>query len=161
MEPDKTGDFTKIASKQRWTKLVILLLGTLGAISLYLSRPSARRVHVTEGVVRVGKYNYELNKVYLESQFSDLSPLLMSARAVPYVEEGKVGGFVFENIEPESTFLHLGYRPKDLIIEVNEIKLDNAGKALEAFQSLQSAKNFYVVILRNGKQIRLNYKVLE
>lgn len=102
---------------------------------------------------------YAVPQAYLDKTFSDLASVLQTARAVPYKgADGKFSGFELESIEKTSELRKLGFLPGDVMTQVNDVALDNAGKGLEAFQTIRFAKVIKVHLLRKKKRLVLTYE---
>ena len=71
----------------------------------------------------------------------------------------KFQGFLVQTIDPDSPFTELGIQQGDVLTQVNAIKLDNAGKGLEAFQSLRNSSSIKLKVVRNGREETLEFDV--
>lgn len=129
--------------------------------SLGVSSPSFSSTRSSGGIKVVSDNKFELKKNFLEQKLLNLNQILQTARAVPYIEPGtnQFAGFLIQTIDPDSPFAELGIKQGDVLKEVNSIKLDNAGKGLEAFRQLRSASEVKLVIVRSGRQQTLEYDV--
>ncbi len=104
--------------------------------------------------------NFTIKKSFLDDKLGNLNEILQSARAVPYVDgSGAFKGFLIQSIQEDSVFFDLGVRQGDVLNGVNDIKLDNAGKGLEAFQRLRNSPKITLEITRGGQQKTLEYQV--
>jgi len=116
---------------------------------------------VTEGISAASETEFAVDKNVLEKQLLNLNEILQTARAVPYVEpgSGKFKGFLVQSVEANSPFASLGIRQGDVLTQVNDIVLDNAGKGLEAFQRLRNAQSVDLKVIRGGQETTLSYKL--
>lgn len=114
---------------------------------------------VTEGINKVGEYNYVVKQNYLEQQLKDINSLLQTAKAVPFSMDNKMKGFLIQNIEPESPFGSLGLAAGDVLLSANDVVFDNIGKGVEAFQVLRNARKIDLKVLRGGQEIPLSFEV--
>ena len=115
----------------------------------------------SDGITPVGENQYAVNKQFLDKQLLNLTEILQTAKAVPYIDpsSGKFRGFLVQTIDPSSPFMALGVRQGDILTGVNEIVLDNAGKGLEAFQRLRNSSEVNLKVIRGGQEQSINYKV--
>ncbi len=115
----------------------------------------------SEGITPVSDSQYQIKKDFLDKNLLDLSNILQTARAVPYIDPstGKFKGFLVQTIDQGSLFSQLGVRQGDILTGVNEIVLDNAGKGLEAFQRLRASQKIALKFIRGGQEQTLNYDV--
>jgi general secretion pathway protein C len=114
-----------------------------------------------DGVTAKSETEYEIKASVLEKSLANLSQILQTARAVPYIEKetGKFRGFLVQSIEPDSPFAALGVKQGDVLTGVNDILLDNPGKGLEAFQRLRNATEVKLDVIRNGSKKTMSYQL--
>lgn len=115
----------------------------------------------SDGITPVNDKEFVVKKSFLDEKLLNLYEILQTARAVPYTEPGtgKFMGFLVQSIEPGSPFAQLGVRQGDILTNVNDIVLDNAGKGLEAFQKLRNSPKVSLGIVRGGDKTKLSYDV--
>jgi len=115
----------------------------------------------TEGITPINDKTFAVKKTFLDEKLLNLNEILQTARAVPYIEQGtgKFRGFLVQSIDAGSPFAQLGVRSGDVLTEVNEIKLDNAGKGLEAFQKLRNSQKVMLGVLRGGEPTTLTFEI--
>ncbi|MCB0417214.1 MAG: hypothetical protein H6617_02350 [Bdellovibrionaceae bacterium] len=112
------------------------------------------------GINASSETEFSISKSFLDSKINDLNNILQSARAVPYVDsQGVFKGFLIQSIQQDSIFFELGIRQGDILNGVNDIKLDNPGKGLQAFQQLRNSSQVALEITRGGQSKTLNYQV--
>lgn len=56
---------------------------------------------------------------------------------------------------------HLGMKNKDVVLSVNGRKLKTKSQMLAAYLALKNKKDFEVVFLRRGKQLKHHYKIVQ
>jgi len=78
---------------------------------------------------------------------------------VPYNENGKLRGYRLQPQGDRSLFDSVGLDPKDVIIAINGVELNNPTKGLKALRSLQKAKSIDLTILRNGAELPLHFDI--
>ncbi len=118
-------------------------------------------VSSSEGITPVSDSQYAVKNDFLQKNLLNLSEILQTARAVPYIDPstGKFKGFLVQTIDQGSLFSQLGIRQGDVLTGVNDIVLDNAGKGLEAFQRLRASQKIQLKFIRGGQEQTLNYDV--
>ncbi len=118
-------------------------------------------VSATDGITPVSEGQFTIKNDFLQKNLLNLSEVLQTARAVPYVDPstGKFRGFLVQTIDQGSLFSQLGIRQGDVLTGVNDIVLDNAGKGLEAFQRLRASQKISLKFIRGGSEQTLNYDV--
>ncbi len=123
--------------------------------------PRLGTAHGTTSIKPLSEKDYEIDKKFLDEKLLNLTEILQTARAIPHIDHatGQFQGFLVQSIDPDSPFMDLGVRPGDILIGINDIKLDNIGKPLEAFQQLRYSNKIHLHILRGGTQITINYSI--
>lgn len=123
------------------------------------SAGSLRTAFSTTGIKPISETTFEVKKSFLDEKLLNLNEILQTARAVPYVDpgSGQFKGFLVQTVDPDSPFAELGIRQGDILTGVNDIKLDSAGRGLEAFQRLRNATKITLQIIRGGQSTTLDY----
>lgn len=113
------------------------------------------------GINVVSDNEYKVKRSFLDEKLLNLNEVLQTARAIPYMEPGtgKMKGFLIQAIDPNSPFAELGFRPGDILTNINNINMDNAGKGLEAFQALRNTSEINLTVLRGGTPKSIKYQV--
>lgn len=113
------------------------------------------------GIVPKSETEYVVKKGFLDEKINDLTNILQSARAVPYIEPGtgKFKGFLVQSMDQNSLFSQLGVHQGDVITGVNNIPMDNPGRGLEAFQALRNTPKITVNVMRGGSPTTLSFDV--
>ena len=114
-----------------------------------------------DGIVQKAEGEYTVKRDFLEKQLLNLTDILQTARAVPYIDPqtGRFRGFLVQSMDPNSPFRQLGVNTGDVVTAVGDIVLDNAGKGLEAFQRLRNSAQVNLRVLRGGQEQSLNYDI--
>jgi general secretion pathway protein C len=114
----------------------------------------------TEGTVReIGKNRWMISRSTIESVRENFADQLRLAQMQPRTVDGKTDGFLIQRINPRSLLSKLGLRRGDVIIEVNNIKLDSPEKALQVFQQLREARQITLAVERKGKPMNFEYEI--
>ena len=77
----------------------------------------------------------------------------------PRMVDGKTDGFLIQRINPRSLLAKLGLKRGDVVIDVNNIKLDSPEKALMIFQQLREARQIGLSVERNGSPMTFAYEI--
>ena len=83
--------------------------------------------------------------------------LMDIASTSPAVVGGKFKGFRIQPGRERKLFRQLGFRPNDIITEVNGIVIDSAGKGAMVLGELAQATEISVTVLRGGQQIFIQH----
>src|SRR5579872_1653837 len=62
------------------------------------------------------------------------------ARLVPYIipnSRGKVGGFRFEAVQSNSFYAQMGFKAKDIVTHIDDVKLDSPTNAMLMYNKLK------------------------
>lgn len=110
-----------------------------------------------QGIVAVDDSRWRISKAVADNARANLNSLLQSARMIPQVDNGKTVGFKLVELNKGSLLEKIGLRVGDLIVEINQVKLDGPEKALQIFQQVREANNITLGLLRNGKPETFEY----
>lgn len=106
--------------------------------------------------------NVKINRKKAQKEFSDLTVLLKSARALPALNsKGESEGFKFLSIEKGSYFNKLGIKENDVVLAVNNVALDSPRKAVEVYEHIKKnpAEKYTACVLRDKKTVEITWKV--
>lgn len=87
----------------------------------------------------------------------DLESLMSQAVIRPYFVEGAQQGFIVSNIVPGSVYQKLGLQNGDVVVDVNNEKLDSPDDILQLMNVMQAGGSVSVNLMRNGKKETVNY----
>jgi len=73
--------------------------------------------------------------------------------------DGKIQGFIITGVSYNSVFKRLGLQKGDILISVNNKKLNSYSDALRAYKNVRSQKNIHLVISRNGEIKEIDYEL--
>jgi len=112
---------------------------------------------VKQGVVAIDESRWQISKAVVDNARANLNSLLQTARMIPQVENGKTIGFKLVEMEKGSLLEQIGLRVGDVVVEINQVKLNSPEKALQIFQQLREASNISLGLMRNGKPETFEY----
>lgn len=78
---------------------------------------------------------------------------------IPYNENGRLRGYRLQPQGDNSLFDAVGLSPDDVIVGINDVKLNNPAQGLKALRKLQSARQIDITVLRNGAEIPLHFEI--
>ena len=112
-----------------------------------------------EEVREVGENRWLISRNTMESVRENFADQLRLAQMQPRTVDGKTDGFLVRRINPRSLLSKLGIQRGDVILDVNNIKLDSPEKALQVFQQLREARQISVAVERNGQPMSFSYEI--
>ena len=113
------------------------------------SRSGARGVPGQSGIM--------LNRREVTEKLGDLKTIMNQALVRPFYADGVQEGFIISEIKPESLYQKLGLQNGDIIIDVNNKRLQSAEDVLQLVNLMQSGGQIAVSLKRNGKIETINY----
>ncbi len=108
---------------------------------------------------RVGEDTFEVKRDFIVSNLSDMTQLLISARAIPYIKDGKIQGFRLVNISPSSFYRVIGIQDGDVVKSINKVPVSSPEAILKIFSDIQNETYFEIVLERNGVEKTFKYYV--
>jgi type II secretion system protein C len=115
--------------------------------------------YTRNGVRKVGDYERVVSQQALRQQLKNLPQLLQQARTVPHIEDGVQAGFRVVGIQSGSVFADLGIEQEDVIRSVNGTPVRTVEEALNAYRSLRTQTAFQVDLLRQGREVTINFSI--
>ncbi len=110
-----------------------------------------------QGIVAVDENSWRISKAVADNARANLNSLLQTARMIPQIKAGKTVGFKLVELEKGSLLEKIGLRVGDLVVEINQVKLNSPEKALQIFQQVREANNITLSLMRNGKPKTFEY----
>lgn len=104
-------------------------------------------------VKKTAPNTYEISRADLNKYTSDLSGILMKARAVPARRPGtgEIYGWRILEMEADSIYTRLGLQVMDVVTGVNGSPVTSPQQAMEMYQALKNSSNVQIQIERGGK----------
>jgi len=100
-----------------------------------------------------------VRKREIESITADPGIMFRQIRLVPYVENGRTVGFLFEWIDPNSVFSKVGISPGDVLVSINNQSIRSGEDAFRILQVLRNESSFKINLIREGKSVELLVRV--
>lgn len=112
-------------------------------------------------VLKLGETDFQLKRSDLLKYTSDLSSLLMQARAVPNRDPstGEINGFRLIDYQPNSIFAQLGIPKMALIKSVDGTPVTSPATAMELYNTLKNNNKVTVQIENNGQIQNYTYTI--
>jgi general secretion pathway protein C len=115
-----------------------------------------------EEVQRKGEFDFTMRRGDINKYTSDLGAILQQARMVPNIvpgSGGRVDGFRFVAIQPNSIYEKLGFKAQDVIKSVNGEPVNSPTKAMELYNALKTEGHIKLTVERNGREEQFNYDI--
>ncbi len=117
-----------------------------------------------EDVMKKGEFDFTMRRADIAKYTADLGSILQQARMVPNIvpgSGGRVDGFRFVAIQPNSIYEKLGFKPMDVIKKVNGEDINSPTKAMELYNALKSEGRISISVERNGRDENFKYDIQE
>lgn len=129
------------------------------AISFGVKNPTT-----ADEVKRSGDFDFTMRRQDILKYTANMGEVLQQARMVPNIvpgSGGKVEGFRFVAIQPNSIYEKLGFKPMDVIKKVNGQDVNSPTQAMELYNALKSENRIQLTVERNGRDENFNYDIPE
>lgn len=116
------------------------------------------------GIQQKGDFDFTVRRSEIAKYTSDLGSILQQARMVPNIvpgSGGRVDGFRFVAIQPNSIYEKLGFKPMDVIKRVNGQEVNSPTKAMELYNALKTESRLQLTVERNGREELFKYDIPE
>ncbi|MCX6061305.1 MAG: PDZ domain-containing protein [Campylobacterales bacterium] len=127
--------------------------------------PLSRQEVVTESVsdsAQSGTQENEWRTIpyqTIKSQMNDFQNIGKNIDISEVVNGAKIAGFRVNKIAPESIFAQLGIINGDIILAVNNKKLESYADALAAYSEVPNLRSIRIIVNRNNLQKELVYEI--
>ena len=98
-----------------------------------------------------------LSKKTVNENLSDLKSIMSQAVVRPFLNEGVQEGLIISNIAPNSLYEKMGLQNGDIIIDVNNKRMQSSDNLLQTVNLMQSGSSITLNVKRNGKIETINY----
>lgn len=124
------------------------------------SKPSPPAL-IGQDVQKKGNNQFEIKRSDLLKYTSDLSSVLMQARAVPNRDPntGEINGFKILDMQPGSIYERLGLKRGDVLKEVNGEAITSVQKAMELYNTLKNGSQVKLKLESGGREETNTYDI--
>ena len=150
-----TGNCEIIESKARKAKRSSLAVLTPKASQTY-----KKKVKKVVGINNDGN-NFTIKKSLLQDQLKDINALLTQARGVKINNPDGSLSFKIVEIQAGSVYDSLGVQNGDIIKEIGGEPIPNLNTVMSTFGNAANLKNMNLTIIRNGEEVKQDYKIVE
>lgn len=98
-----------------------------------------------------------VNRQEVTQSLTDLKSIMSQAVVRPFLVEGVQQGFIVSSIVPGSLYQKLGLQNGDVVVDVNNKKLESADDILRLVNTMQAGGSVSVKLMRNGQNETINY----
>jgi len=113
-----------------------------------------------QGTIReVGENRWVVSSSMVESVRDNFAEQMRLAQMQPRLVNGKTDGFFIRRIYPRSILAKMGLQRNDVVLDVNNIKLDSPEKAMQVFQQLREARQISIAVERNRQPLIFVYEI--
>lgn len=120
-------------------------------------RFSAAQPRMQQGTPQ--RINRLLSRTMLNKELQDFSKLLMQARVLPHLQDGKPDGFMISNISAGSLYQRIGLKDGDIIKMVNGVPIRSMEQAMGLYQQLRNAAQIEMSLLRQGQLQHIQFDI--
>lgn len=106
-----------------------------------------------------GDNSYVVDQAMIQNAVENPRQLMTEARLQPRYADGKQEGFTMLEIKKGGIYDHLGLRNGDILLSINEFKLNDPETGLQAFTALRGAQSIQLNVLRGDQPVTLNYQI--
>lgn len=110
-----------------------------------------------EGMPGRSVRDISLSKQTVTEGLGDLKSIMSQAIVRPFFHEGAQQGYVVSNIVPGSLYQKLGLQNGDVVMDVNNKKLESADDILQLVNVMQEGESVSINLMRGGKKENVNY----
>ena len=110
-------------------------------------------------IQRTGSGKIKVSRKLIEHSMSNLASIMQDALIKPYFRRGKVEGFKITRIRNGSLYSQLGLKNGDVLIGINNEKLDDPKKLLTLYDRFKNLNEIKLKIKRRGRQEILSYQL--
>lgn len=107
----------------------------------------------------VGENRWLISRDTGESVRQNFAAQMRFVQMQPRMVAGKTDGFLIQRIDSQSILAKLGLQRGDVIIDVNNTKLDSPEKALQIVQQLREARQITLAVERNSQPLSFSYEI--
>jgi general secretion pathway protein C len=115
---------------------------------------------VEENVIKVIEDDkIAVKREYVNSYIKDIDKIWRDIAIKENMSGGKIDGFKIYNIRRGSDFEKLGLQKNDIIKSVNNVELKSYNDAFKLYNRFGKTKQLNIKLLRNNKEVEINYEI--
>lgn len=114
---------------------------------------------VAGDIKSVGENRWLISRDTGESVRKNFAAQMRLVLMQPRMVAGKANGFLIQRIDSPSILAKLGLQPGDVVIDVNNTKLDSPEKGLQIVQQLREARQITIAVERNNQPMSFSYEI--
>jgi general secretion pathway protein C len=149
-------DSAEVLSGGRRIKIVAPT-ATMGEAGTNPSQPPQTSAGLVPQVTSPG--NYVIDQRALNSALDNIGQAMTDARLLPSTKDGKVEGFRVSEVKPAGIFGMVGIKNGDVLLSINDFKIDSPEKAIQSLASLKGQTSIKLNLLRDGQPTTMNYDI--
>jgi general secretion pathway protein C len=116
---------------------------------------------LNQSIRAVSETKFTVQRAFVDKILQNQAEIMRSARIVPHEENGQVVGVKLYGIRRNSLLGKLGLQNGDLMRTINGYAMSSPDTALEAYSKLRSANNLSVAVTRRGRQMSVDYDIIQ
>jgi len=114
---------------------------------------------VARGIVRTGTGAFALDRGARDALIDGAGDLIRSVAVRPEKQGDEVVGLRIATLKPGTPLDALGVRAGDVLLSLDGIPLTSPDRMLQAYARVRTEERVRVVVLREGRQLQLDYEV--
>ncbi len=124
-------------------------------------RLPSKKSEYEKGVRRVDNREYEVLKRMIDTALQDLGEVGRQARVIPAYRKGEYYGFKLIGVRPGSLYRAMDINSGDIILQINDHVISDAGKALLLFEELNTRDKVVLRFTRRGRERTQTYLIVD
>ncbi|MFP4039400.1 MAG: type II secretion system protein GspC [Desulfosudaceae bacterium] len=100
-----------------------------------------------------------LDRDKVQEAFSDVNQLMRTVRVRPHFSEGKPDGLRLDSVSPDSIFSEMGIKNKDVIVGVNNKRINTVDDCMDVYRNLSSESSVMLQVKRGDDIRRIQYRI--
>lgn len=135
-------------------------LTTLTLLQESVLQTAGRSAIASDGeILSAGANRWKIAQSVADAARDDISQQLRLAQMEPRQVGGKTDGFLVRKLNARSLLVKMGIQAGDVVLQVNNMKLDSPEKTLQILQQLREARRLTVDVERAGKPMTFIYEI--
>lgn len=100
-----------------------------------------------------------LDRDRVQEAFSNVNQLMRTVRVRPHFSGGKPDGLRLDNVSSDSIFSEMGIQSNDVIVGVNNKRINTVDDCMDVYRNLSSASSVMLQVKRGDDIRRIQYRV--